>query len=147
MPWTFEHTEYTSASPESIWAQWSDETSWPVWDRGVEHVSLEGPFTVGTKGTLKPAGGPRVHYELTDVRPGEGFADVTKLPLARMRFEHWAVREADRTRLTHRVTISGPATPLFSRVIGRGIAKGLPETVETLARVAAEREQAPAASP
>ena len=147
MPWTFEHTEYTAASPESIWAQWSDVTSWPVWDRGVEHVSMEGPFIAGTRGTLKPTGGPRARFELTDVRPAEGFVDVTSLPLARMRFEHSAVREPGRTRVTHRVTISGPATPLFSRVIGRGIAKGLPETVKTLACVAAGRDPAPASSP
>jgi hypothetical protein len=147
VPWTVEHTEYTAASPESIWAQWSDVTTWPVWDRGVEHVSLEGPFAVGTKGTLKPAGGPRAHFELTDVRPAEGFVDVTKLPLARMRFEHSAVREDGSTRVTHRVTITGLTAPIFSRVIGRGIAKGLPETVKTLARVAAERDPAPASSP
>lgn len=88
-----------------------------------------------------------MHFELTDVRPDEGFVDVTRLPLARMRFEHLAVREAGRTRVTHRVTISGVTTPLFSRVIGRGIAKGLPATVRTLARVAAERDLAPASSP
>jgi len=145
MQWTIEHTEYTPASPESIWARWSDVTSWPVWDGGVEHVTLEGPFATGTKGTLKPTGGPKVRFELIEVRPAEGFADVTKLPLSRMRFEHSAVREGNRTRVTHSVTISGLTTPLFSRVIGRGIAKGLPETVKTLARVA-ERESATGAS-
>lgn len=146
MQWTFEHTEYTAASPESIWAQWCDVTRWPVWDDGIEHVTLEGPFAAGTKGVLKPAGGPKAQFELTDVQPVEGFTDVTKLPLARMCFEHSAVREGDLTRVTHRVTISGPATPLFSRVIGRGIAKGLPGAVRTLARVAAERDPALAAS-
>ena len=140
MHWTFEHTEHTSASPESIWALWSDVTSWPVWDDGAEHVHLEGPFVAGTKGTLKPAGGPKVRFELTDVRPVQGFADVTRLPLSRMRFEHSVVRDGDRTRVTHRVTMSGLTTPLFSRIIGRGIAKGMPETVKTLAGLAAERE-------
>ena len=86
-----------------------------------------------------------MRFELIEVRPAEGFADVTKLPLSRMRFEHSAVREGNRTRVTHSVTISGLTTPLFSRVIGRGIAKGLPETVKTLARVA-ERESATGAS-
>lgn len=142
MRWTFEHSEYTAASPESVWALWSDVTTWPVWDRGVERVALEGPFATGTNGTLKPTSGPQVRFELTDVRTAEGFADVTKLPLCRMRFEHSAFREGELTRVTHRVTIGGPATPLFSRVIGRGIAKGLPETVRTLARVAAARESA-----
>lgn len=140
MQWTCEHTEHTSASPESVWALWSDVTSWPVWDGDVKHVTLEGPFAVGTKGTLKPEGGPKVRFEITDVQPPEGFADVARLPLCRMRFEHSAVREGDRTRVTHRVAISGPATPLFSRVLGRGIARGLPETVKALARLAAERE-------
>lgn len=142
MQWTFEHTEYTPASPDSVWAHWSDVTSWPAWDPGVERVSLEGPFAAGTKGTLKPMGGPKVRFELSDVRPGEGFADVTKLPLARMRFDHTAIREGDRTRVTHRVTIGGLATPLFSRLIGRGVAKDLPDAVKALVRVAAEREPA-----
>lgn len=140
MPWTFEHTEHTSAYPESIWALWSDVTSWPGWDEAVEHVDLDGPFATGTKGVLKPAGGPKVDFELVDVRPTEGFVDVTRLPLSRMRFEHSAIREGDHTRVTHHVTISGLTTPLFSRVIGRGIAKGLPKSVKTLARLAAARE-------
>lgn len=59
MHWTFEHTEDTVASPESIWALWSDVTTWPVWDAGVDSVTLEGAFAAGTKGMLKPAGGPR----------------------------------------------------------------------------------------
>jgi len=58
-----------------------------------------------------------------------------------MRFEHSALREGDRTRVTHRVTISGLTTPRFSRVIGRGIAGGLPGAVAALARLAVEREQ------
>jgi len=142
MRWTFEHTEHTPASPQSIWALWSDLTTWPQWDDGVEHVSLDGPFAVGTGGTLKPTGGPKVRFELVDVRPAEAFTDVTSLPLARMRFEHTAVRDGELTRVTHRVTISGLATPLFSRVIGRGIAKGLPTTVKTLVRLASQREPA-----
>lgn len=75
-------------------------------------------------------------FALTEVRAGEGFADVTRLPLARMRFEHATAREGDRTRLTQRVTISGLATPVFSRLIGRGIARDLPETLRALGRMA-----------
>jgi hypothetical protein len=146
MQWTFAHTEHTPASPERIWALWSDVSGWPSWDSGVEHVTLEGPFAAGTKGVLKPRGGPKVRFALTEVQPPDGFADVAKLPLARMRFEHSAVREGDRTRVTHRVLISGPATPLFSRLIGRGIAKDLPAAVSALALAAAERDAAPATS-
>jgi uncharacterized protein YndB with AHSA1/START domain len=139
MTWSCEHSEYTAAAPERVWALWSNVGGWPAWDEGVERASLDGPFASGVRGRLKPAGGPAVTFELTDVRAPERFADETRLPLARMRFEHTAVHEGDRTRVTHRVTISGPATPLFARVIGRGLARDLPRTVRTLAGMA-ERE-------
>lgn len=137
--WSSEHTEYTSAPTEAVWALWSEVETWPEWDAGLEYVTLERPFAVGASGTLKPKGGPKVAFELTDVRAGEGFADETKLPLSRMRFEHSATREGDRTRITQRVTISGLGTPLFSRVIGRGIARDLPETLRALGQMAADR--------
>ena len=60
MRWTFEHTEHTAASPERIWRLWSDVTSWPHWDNGVDAVTLEGPFAAGTKGRLTPSGGRTV---------------------------------------------------------------------------------------
>jgi hypothetical protein len=142
MQWSVEHTEYTTASPASIWALWSDVEGWPAWDSGLAGASLEGPFAAGSRGRVKPAGGPKVGFELTSVEPESGFADVTRLPLARMSFEHAAVREGDRTRLTHRATISGLATPLFARLIGRGIARDLPDTMRELARMAADRDAA-----
>ena len=140
MPWTFEHTEHTDARPESIWALWSDVSSWPQWDEGLERVTLDGPFATGSRGTLKPAGGPGVRFELTDVRPCQGFADVLLLPLCRMRFEHAALRDDAGTRVTHRVTIAGPTTPIFARLIGRGIARSMPDTVHALIRMARQRE-------
>ena len=137
MRWTIEHTEYTSAPPEAVYRLWSDVSTWTSWDAGLERVAIDGPFAPGTRGTLKPAGGPKVRFELLEVRPGEGFADETKLPLCRMRFEHTATREGDRTRVTHRVGFTGAAAPLFVRVIGRGLARDLPDTVRSLARMAA----------
>ena len=142
MQWTFESSATTQASPEAVWALWSDVATWPEWDDGIEHVTLDGPFAAGTTGALKPAGGPRVRFALTDVRAPHGFADVTRLPLCRMRVEHrLAAQDGGGTRITHRVTMHGPATPLFSRVIGRGLKKDLPDTVRSLARMAAERER------
>src|SRR3712207_2447054 len=100
---TIEHSEHTSAPPEAVWGLWSDVATWPVWDEGLERVALDGPFARGTTGTLKPAGGPRVRFVLTEVRPGEGFADETKLPLCRVRFEHSATPGPQGTTVTHRV--------------------------------------------
>lgn len=135
--WTFEHSEEASASREAVWALWSEVASWPRWDAGIEWVALDGPFATGTTGRLKPGGARVVRFTITDADPRRGFADVTRLPLARMRFEHELADAADgRIRITHRVTISGLAAPLFARVIGRGLARELPATVRALAEQA-----------
>lgn len=63
---------------------------------------------------------------------------MTRLPLARLRFEHeLADAPNGATIVTHRVTISGPLTPLWWRLIGRGIERDLPDTVRTLVEHAA----------
>jgi hypothetical protein len=142
--WTTEHSELTDATPEAVFAVWSDTASWPSWDDGLEHVRLDGPFAAGSRGRVKPKGGPGVSFTMLSVSLGAGFTSQSRLPLGRMRFEHRAEPEGPRTRVTHRVTIEGPATPLFSRVIGRGVARDLPAAIRALIAVAERRCTVPA---
>jgi len=137
MKWSFSHTEHTAGSRDDVWRLWSDVASWPTWDAGVETVALDGPFAAGTTGRLKPAGSKPVGIRLLEARPGEGFVDETRLPLATMRFEHSLADDGDGTLITHRVTISGPLTPLWKRVVGRDFVRELPGTVRSLAEHAA----------
>ena len=76
---------------------------------------------------------------LTDVRPGDGFSDRTRLPLANLDFFREVQRVGKGTRVTHRVEISGPLSFVFARLMGQSFEKGLPETVRNLARLAEER--------
>lgn len=138
--WRTEHTEETMASPETVWALWSDVRTWPDWDEAVVSVSLAGPFVTGSSGKLKPRGGPGVTFTLVEVHEPFGFADETRLPGAVMRFEHRSERVDDRIRITHAVSIYGLAAALFARLIGRGVARDLPGAVRRLAAAAAERE-------
>lgn len=142
--WTFEYTESTTATPAQLWARYSDPFTWPEWDSEIATVTVDGPMAVGVKGSLKPVKGPATRFTFTEVEPERGFVDVSRLPLARMTFEHRIVPNLDGgCRFTHRVTISGPLSPLFSRVIGRNVAVGLPEAMQALARLV-ERASAPA---
>jgi polyketide cyclase/dehydrase/lipid transport protein len=136
--WQFEHSETTSATPDQLWARYADPASWPAWDDGTESVTVEGPMAVGTRGRLKPKGGPTTTFEFVEVEPGRGFTDVTRLPLARLEFSHRIEPHGDATRFTHRITITGPLSPLFARVVGRNVAAGLPGAMRTLARLAEE---------
>jgi Polyketide cyclase / dehydrase and lipid transport len=134
--WRFEHTETTSATPAQLWSRYADPTSWPQWDHETESVTIEGPLAVGARGRLKPKGGPWTSFVVTEAEPGVGFADVTSLPLARLEFRHRIEAVPGGSRFTHAVTISGPLSPLFARVIGRTIAAEMPTAMAALARLA-----------
>ncbi|HEY5234585.1 MAG TPA: hypothetical protein VIJ14_00280, partial [Rhabdochlamydiaceae bacterium] len=62
-----EHTVETSASPAAIWEIWQDVVLWNTGDHGIEYSTINGPFEVGSTGTIKPKGGPLVHTKLTQV--------------------------------------------------------------------------------
>jgi len=136
--WTAEHTIVTNTPKELVWNTWANVENWPKWDKGVEWCRLDGEFKVGTTYTLKPVGGPEAKAEIIDCQPFKRFADITRLPLAKMEFAHELAEEKDGLHVTHRVTISGPLGFFFARVIGRDTARDLPETIARLISAAEE---------
>jgi hypothetical protein len=130
--WTFQHTETTTATPEQLWDLYREPTAWPEWDHQLEDVTVDGPFETGSTGTIKPVGGPRTRFRMVEVTEKVSFTDVTRLPLATMRFDH----RIEPGAIVHRVTITGPLSPLFARVIGRKVAADLPTAMRTLAALA-----------
>lgn len=128
------HTVETKASASSIWRLWQDVQNWNTWDTGIEYSTIQGPFITGTKGTLKPKGGPLVHTQLTLVEPLKRFVDESKLPLAtRLIFSHFLEEIKGKTLVTHQIEMKGPFAFLFAFLIGRTMKKNLPH--EMLAMV------------
>ena len=141
--WTCEHAVTTNATPAQVWARYADPSTWPEWDAAVERVTLQGPFAVGSRGTLKAVGGPATRFTLTEVVPDVGFTNVTRLPLARLVFRHQIEATATGSQLSHIVTFSGPLSSLLGRVIGTGLARELPGAMNALALLAAGLPVAP----
>ncbi len=139
--WSFEHAETTSATPDRLWALYAEPTTWPRWDQEIAAVTVQGPVAVGTRGRLTPVTGPAAWFTFTEVDPGVGFTNVSRLPLARLTLVHHIEATAAGSRFTHQVTITGPSSPLFARVLSRSLAAGLPTAMRNLARLA---EAAPA---
>ena len=54
MTWDFEHNIATNASKKALWALYSSVESWPIWDQGIENISLDGEFKEGAKGKIEP---------------------------------------------------------------------------------------------
>ncbi len=136
MRWSTQATAHTKARPEDVWNLWADVAGWSRWDDEVISSQLDGAFTVGTRGWLKPKDGPRTTFVLSHVEPNVAFTNRSSLPLATLEFVHTLRVEGGETVIEHRVEMNGPLTFLFRRLIGATIARGLPKVVERLARVA-----------
>jgi len=137
--WTYEHSIETDASPQSIWSLYSDVPAWPRWDQGLEWVTLDGPFSAGTRGSLKVPNQDALAFRLVEVRPLNGFSDETYIPGLVITFDHSLTETASgKTRITHGVTITGPAAESVAPDLGPQITADVPEAIESLARLALE---------
>ncbi len=134
--WTTTVTRTTTASKQRIWSLWQDVANWNTWDHEIESVELFGNFQVGTKGVLKPLGGPKTKFEILECVPLQTFTDRSYLPMCKMDFKHSIKETAHGLEITHQVTMTGLTTFLFSKVIGKNVEKGLPTAVEKLIALA-----------
>ncbi|HEX2547831.1 MAG TPA: SRPBCC family protein [Ramlibacter sp.] len=129
------------ASPETIFGIWSEVDRWKLWDPDTKEAVLRGPFAVGAQGRIVPTKGRGVPMAVTECTANRSFTVEAAIPLFRMRFDHELVPGAQGTRVTHRVTFSGPLTPVLGRIVGGQVRKGLPVTMQSLKRYAEARER------
>jgi hypothetical protein len=131
--WSCEHSADSAASKEAVWRRYADVTQWRDWSPAIEWASLDGPFEVGAKGKSKARGAPAARFRLVRVEPNAVFASTTWLPGARLLFEHFIEPHGTGLRITHRATLSGPLSPLYTRRMRSLTEHSLPEGVDRLA--------------
>ncbi|MGA2666242.1 MAG: SRPBCC family protein [Nitrososphaerales archaeon] len=137
--WEYQNTIEGEANISALWGLYSDVTTWPKWDKGIEWIRLDGEFEEGASGTIKPLGQDPLPFRLTQVTAGSGFSDETEVPGAGVTigFTHTLESVGDgRCRITHRVSIFGPAADSLAPEIGPGMTSGIPETMRSLLRMA-----------
>jgi hypothetical protein len=125
----------SSASPAAFFARWADMATWPEWNLDTEWVRLDGPFTEGATGVLKPKGGPKVRFVVARLTADE-FVDVSKLVGARLTFAHRVASAGDKTEVTVDVSLAGPLAPVWKLILGKGIAASAQPDLERLNAVA-----------
>jgi len=123
-------------SREYIFSIYKDIDSWAQWDPDIEAVGLDGDFIAGTRGWLKPVGAPRTGTRMVSVIEPATFTVESRLPLCTITFEHELKTVGDATDVTHRVMFNGFLAPIFSRLIGSKIRKGIRGTMEGLKQYA-----------
>ena len=132
--YTYSHSIKTRASKTSIWALWSNPSSWSRWDPALEEVKLDGPFEPGTSGTMSVKNQGTLTFTLTDVRPFESFSDESEIPGALIRFSHHIQTDGSTQIITHSVEIDGPRD--VTQAIGEKISQDIPETMNRLTKLA-----------
>ena len=130
--WAIEISRQTTASKEQIWNLWADIAHWKSWDSTVVNSELYGDFSVGTKGTVKLAGGPKAKFVITECKPFESFTNRSFLPFCKVDFTLTLVETQNGLLVTYRQAMTGFLTFFFSAVMGKAMVKGLTKGIEDL---------------
>lgn len=136
----FVHTETasTSASPGDVWALWSDTSTWAAWDPAVERVVLDGPFRLGTTGTMRLAGGVEAPFTLVAVSPDVRYCDELELGGLHLRIDHRVEPRGGGAVVTVETRVSGPGAD----EVGPLVVAQAPEALRLLAAQAEARAAA-----
>ena len=133
--WEYEYQLETSAAPEARWRPWADIAAWPQWNDGIETITVDGPFEVGTVFTMTPPGDEPIRMRLAEIKPGESFTDEMDAGDFVVRTEHrLEPAAAGRTRIVYRTEITGEAAGHVGPELGPQITADFPEVVAALAR-------------
>lgn len=129
----FSHTVETTASPDVIWAFWTDTDTWPSWDTELESARLDGSFALDRVGELVSDGRTSTFW-ISEWQPTDRYAFSTRLPAGKLVVTRWLERLPDGgTRFTHDVQFRGLGGVLLSPLLGKRFKAALPGVMERLA--------------
>lgn len=132
-------TQPTKASPERIFALWSDVNNWASYDHGIEWAKLTEPFNTGARYSIKPKGGPSLKARILLVEPGSRFVDVSYLFGAKLTFDHSIVQKAGVASVSVVMSLTGPLSWLWVKILGKNQQADLEQAT---ANLIAKAEQA-----
>jgi len=132
--WTFEASAEGLARSSNVWKAWTDVSGWPSWDEELDWSSIDGLFSAGTEGKLKPKDWSPLKFKITEVVEGREFKDVTIMPLGTtLEFHHFAENlDNNKCRITHRVSCKGSLAPILRFTLRRKLKKKMPCALKAL---------------
>lgn len=135
-PTKFEAKGKTSAV-DKVWSLWTDVDSWAKWDKGLKKAQLDGPMTIGTRGTVVDNNDRASRFEVIKIKPGESFVYEIRLPGGRM----LVIREIDEENITHRVMFTGISKTFFGALVGRPNMELIGPTVDAVIELAEQKSK------
>ena len=117
---------------DPVWKMWTDVNQWHTWQDDIDYAKLESSFEKGAYIRFKPKGGPKLRLEITEVKPGFVFIDCTSLPLAKMYDAHELIDHDNELEIKSTISIKGPLSFLWRKIIAENVANGLEEQTKKL---------------
>ncbi|RMI27655.1 SRPBCC family protein [Nocardia stercoris] len=140
MMYSFSESAAVAGDLDAIWAVETDAGRRSEWDPHQEGSRLDGPFAPGTKGWVKPKGGPAGPFEIVEVEPGRSWVSEAPIPFGKLRGHHDYEALGDGTvRVTYRTEIHGPMGPLFRLIWEKKMRADMPRTFAALEEEVAAR--------
>ena len=131
--WAAEHSIDTSALPEHVWRLWADVPGWPEWNGDIERIELDGSFALGGRIVMTPIGQEAIELRIAEAVEPVLFVDEADLGDVVVRTTHSVEAVGDeRSRVTYRMEISGPAADTLGPELGPAISADFPETLAAL---------------
>jgi uncharacterized protein YndB with AHSA1/START domain len=131
--WSKTHSKKVQGlKAEQVWKVWTDLNQWHTWQSDIEYAKLEGEFKVGNTFLLKPKGGPKVNIEIIKVEPNRQFTDLTRFPGAKMYGSHEFVIHGDELEIKTTMSIEGPLSFVWRKIVAEDVANGMMEQTENL---------------
>lgn len=126
-----------AANRNDVFSIYAKVDEWALWDTEIESATLQGGFSEGSLGKLKPKGGPESKIKLIEVTDNQSFTVECGLPLCKMHFVHILKNtEAGETEVINELRFTGLLAPLFGRIIGKSISKTMPNSLAGLKKYA-----------
>lgn len=126
--------EYRNVKKEMIWRAWIDVNNWPKWDTELKYCDLKDEFSEGSQFILKPKRGPKVRLWLSEVVPNVKFTDYCKFFGAMMYDEHVLEETPEGVKITNTITVKGPFTFLWTKLVAKDVAKAIPNQTDNLVK-------------
>jgi hypothetical protein len=124
--WQKQYETKTDVPAEKLFGAIADVNSWNKWDKELEFTKLDEAAGEGTDFLLKPKGGPKVKMTVEEFVPHTRFADISHLPLGKMRTIHEFISSGDGTTIKITIQVWGLLGFFWRRIIAEKQIKGAP---------------------
>jgi hypothetical protein len=135
--WATTYTATTDLPPSAVWAALRALHSGYTPSVNSDRFELHGPFAVGTRISMTPAGQETVESVITAVQDDHLYEDRTELGDIALVFRFVLTPDGAGTRVEHTLQIEGPAADTTGPVVGPQISADFPDSTAELFAAAA----------